>query len=39
VHLDIAGSGTAKSAFGATDKGPTAATVRSLLDFIEEEAR
>ena len=39
VHLDIAGSGTAKSAFGATDKGPTAATVRSLIDFIEEEAR
>ena len=29
----------AKSAFGATDKGPTAATVRSLIDFIEEEAR
>ncbi|MBN9177177.1 MAG: leucyl aminopeptidase [Microbacterium sp.] len=39
VHLDIAGSGTAKSAFGATDKGPTAATVRSLISFIEEEAR
>lgn len=35
VHLDIAGSGTAKSASGATDKGPTAATVRSLLAYIE----
>lgn len=35
VHLDIAGSGTARSAFGATDKGPTATTVRSLLEFVE----
>ncbi|MCT9000755.1 leucyl aminopeptidase [Microbacterium memoriense] len=34
VHLDIAGSGSAKTAFGATDKGPTAATVRSLIDFL-----
>ncbi len=34
VHLDIAGSGTAKSAYGATDKGPTGATVRSLIAFI-----
>ncbi|MFT4214067.1 MAG: leucyl aminopeptidase [Microbacterium sp.] len=39
VHLDIAGSGTAKSASGATDKGPTAATVRSLLAFLEGAAR
>jgi len=39
VHLDIAGSGTAKSATGATDKGPTAATVRSLLAFVEGGAR
>ena len=36
VHLDIAGSGSTKAAFGATDKGPTAATVRSLLAFVEE---
>ncbi|RLK49463.1 leucyl aminopeptidase [Microbacterium telephonicum] len=34
VHLDIAGSGTTKAAFGAVDKGPTAATVRTLLEFI-----
>lgn len=39
VHLDIAGSGTAKSAFGATEKGPTAATVRSLLEFVEVGGR
>lgn len=39
VHLDIAGSGTAKAAAGATDKGPTAATVRSLLAFVEGDAR
>ncbi len=39
VHLDIAGSGTAKSAFGATDKGPTAATVRTLIAYLEESAR
>jgi len=39
VHLDIAGSGTVKSATGATDKGPTAATVRSLLTFVEGGAR
>lgn len=38
VHLDIAGSGTAKSPFGSTDKGPTAASVRSLLGFIEGHA-
>lgn len=39
VHLDIAGSGSTKSATGATDKGPTGATVRSLLAFIEGDAR
>ena len=39
VHLDIAGSGTAKAPFGATDKGPTAATVRSLVALLEEAAR
>ncbi len=36
IHLDIAGTGMNKSApFGATDKGPTAATVRSLIEFLE----
>lgn len=43
VHLDIAGSGTHKGApYGHTDKGPTAATVRSLIRFVldlDEEAR
>ncbi len=39
VHLDIAGSGTAKAAAGANDKGPTAAAVRSLLAFVEGDAR
>ncbi len=35
VHLDIAGVGMNKGAgFGFTDKGPTAATVRSLIRFI-----
>lgn len=34
VHLDIAGSGEAKAAYGVTDKGPTAATVRSLIEFL-----
>ncbi len=34
VHLDIAGSGSTKTAFGATDKGATAATVRTLIDFL-----
>ncbi|WP_405372897.1 MULTISPECIES: leucyl aminopeptidase [unclassified Microbacterium] len=37
VHLDIAGSGSTKSAYGATDKGPTGATVRSILAFIESQ--
>ena len=32
-------SGTAKAPFGATDKGPTAATVRSLVALLEEAAR
>ncbi len=35
VHLDIAGVGMNKGAgFGFTDKGPTAATVRSLIRFV-----
>ncbi|GAA1912275.1 leucyl aminopeptidase [Microbacterium aoyamense] len=35
VHLDIAGVGMNKGAgFGYTDKGPTAATVRSLIRFV-----
>ena len=39
VHLDIAGVGMNKGGgFGFTDKGPTAATVRSLIRFIEREA-
>jgi leucyl aminopeptidase len=38
VHLDIAGVGMNKGgAFGFTDKGPTAATVRSLIRFITTE--
>ncbi|WP_434811293.1 leucyl aminopeptidase [Microbacterium sp. bgisy189] len=40
VHLDIAGAGTSKSAaFGATDKGPTAVTVRSLIALLEGAGR
>jgi leucyl aminopeptidase len=39
VHLDIAGAGTTKSAYGATDKGPTGTTVRSLLEFVSGENR
>lgn len=35
VHLDIAGSGWHKGGgFGFTDKGPTGATVRSLIRFL-----
>jgi leucyl aminopeptidase len=35
VHLDIAGSAmSAGSAYGYTDKGPTGATVRTLIDFV-----
>jgi leucyl aminopeptidase len=38
VHLDIAGVGMNKGApFGATDKGPTGATVRTLLALLEGE--
>lgn len=38
VHLDIAGVGMNKGAgFGFTDKGPTAATVRSLIRFVTTE--
>ena len=40
VHLDIAGVGMNKgAAFGATDKGPTGATVRSLIEFVAAGAR
>jgi len=39
VHLDIAGSGTTKAPFGATDKGPTGATIRTILAFLEGESR
>jgi leucyl aminopeptidase len=36
VHLDIAGSGeNSTGAYGFTDKGPTGATVRSLIAFLE----
>ncbi|BDV30662.1 leucyl aminopeptidase [Microbacterium terricola] len=39
VHLDIAGVGMNKGGgFGYTDKGPTGATVRSLIGYIEGEA-
>ncbi|WP_345750147.1 leucyl aminopeptidase [Microbacterium rhizophilus] len=35
VHLDIAGSAmSASGAYGYTDKGPTGATVRALIDFV-----
>jgi leucyl aminopeptidase len=38
VHLDIAGVGMNKGAgYGFTDKGPTAATVRSLIRFVTTE--
>ncbi|MDD7962518.1 leucyl aminopeptidase [Microbacterium thalli] len=39
IHLDIAGSGTTKTPYGATDKGPTAATVRSLIEFLRGSVR
>ncbi|GAA5027077.1 leucyl aminopeptidase [Microbacterium fluvii] len=40
VHLDIAGVGMNKGGgFGYTDKGPTGATVRSLIRFIENGAQ
>ncbi|TDN92877.1 leucyl aminopeptidase [Microbacterium sp. BK668] len=39
IHLDIAGVGMNKGGpFGFTDKGPTAATVRSLIHLLGEEA-
>ncbi|GAA1692920.1 leucyl aminopeptidase [Microbacterium sediminicola] len=39
VHLDIAGVGMNKGAgYGFTDKGPTAATVRSLIELALREA-
>jgi len=39
VHLDIAGVGMNKGGpFGYTDKGPTAATVRSLIEFVAAQA-
>jgi leucyl aminopeptidase len=35
VHLDIAGSAMSSgAAYGYTDKGPTGATVRALIDFV-----
>jgi leucyl aminopeptidase len=38
VHLDIAGVGMNKGGpFGFTDKGPTAATVRTLVRLLTEE--
>ncbi|MDJ1115410.1 leucyl aminopeptidase [Microbacterium dauci] len=39
IHLDIAGSGTTKSPFGPSEKGPTGATVRTLLAYLEGLAR
>ncbi|MDN3494363.1 leucyl aminopeptidase [Planococcus sp. APC 4015] len=40
VHLDIAGVGMNKGGgFGFTDKGPTAATVRSLIRFVSGGGR
>ncbi|MFT4220319.1 MAG: leucyl aminopeptidase [Microbacterium sp.] len=39
VHLDIAGVGMNKSGpHGYTDKGPTAATLRSLVEFVAAKA-
>ncbi len=39
VHLDIAGVGMNKGGgYGFTDKGPTGATVRALIDFVGGEA-
>lgn len=41
VHLDIAGAGgsSKSTAFGATDKGPTAVPVRSLIALLEGTGR
>ncbi len=39
VHIDMAGVGMNKGApFGFTDKGPTGATVRSLIQLVREAA-
>ncbi|MDQ1128586.1 leucyl aminopeptidase [Microbacterium sp. SORGH_AS_0888] len=39
VHLDIAGVGMNKGApYGFTDKGPTGATVRSLIELVRGQA-
>ncbi|MFT4305764.1 MAG: leucyl aminopeptidase, partial [Microbacterium sp.] len=39
VHLDIAGVGMNKGApYGFTDKGPTAATVRTLIELVDGQA-
>lgn len=40
VHLDIAGVGMNKGGpYGSTDKGPTGASVRSLIEFVAAGAR
>lgn len=40
VHLDIAGSAEHKgSAYGVTEKGPTGATVRSLVEFARASVK
>ncbi|MFC4139337.1 MULTISPECIES: leucyl aminopeptidase [unclassified Microbacterium] len=40
IHLDIAGSGEHKgAAYGFTEKGPTGATVRSLIAFAEASGK
>ncbi|MDX2375330.1 leucyl aminopeptidase [Microbacterium sp. LRZ72] len=40
VHLDIAGVGMNKQApYGVVDKGPTGATVRSLIELVGRSAR
>ncbi|MGF2947955.1 leucyl aminopeptidase [Microbacterium alcoholitolerans] len=40
VHLDIAGSGEHKgAAYGFTEKGPTGATVRSLIAFAQASVK
>ncbi|WP_221584465.1 leucyl aminopeptidase [Microbacterium sp. G2-8] len=40
VHLDIAGTAmSTSSAYGYTDKGPTGASVRALIDFVAAGGR
>lgn len=40
LHLDIAGSSmSSKSAYGFTDKGPTGASTRALIDFVAAGGR